>query len=110
MNGTPIVGKELERIRNLRSKGMSVNTISFLTGRPEQSVRRVSDDVALPMEKGWSPQSAAYRFLVEHWHWVQPKPKPKKEPVKRGLITPYYYPRMWSQLPEEERPWWYHED
>ena len=109
MNGDPITTEERDKICRLRESGMSVNMISYVTGRSGRTVRRVSDSVAPPVERVWSRDSETYRFLQKCWDWDVPKKKTKKAPVRRGLITPYYYPRMWDQLPEEERPWWYHE-
>ena len=109
MNGRPVTEEERERIISMRQKGLSVNTIALLVGRAGKVVRRISDDHAPFVERKWSPGDETIRFLQKSWHWVNPR-KPKKNPVRRGLITPNYYPAMFHQLPEEERPWWYHED
>lgn len=111
MNGEAVTPEERDKICRLRESGMSVNMIAYVTGRSGRTVRRVSDCVAPPVDRVWSRDSDTYRFLQKWWDWDVPKKKsPKKKPARRGLTTPYYYPRMWAQLPEEERPYWYHED
>lgn len=108
MNGRPVTEEEREKIIRMRQKGLSVNTIALLVGRAGKVVRRISDDYAPLVERKWSPGDETIRLLQKCWPPVNPR-KPKKKPVRRGLITPNYYPAMWAQLPEEQRPYWYHD-
>lgn len=102
----PVSGFEKWKILYLWDNGLSVPKIAKYLGRSQTTIRRILEFEDVYDQNPRHYEKEKWEFLEKNWGWVVPeKRKAKTKKTVRHLITPYWYPKMWSQLTEDQRPW-----